>query len=168
MQAKYKQPRATKMWDLTIWILFFFIYCMCCSLFSWHFPRVFAVWLKFGSCELIDGVDACQAAENCHIFKHQMVVLDILHDIYYICTLHPSWSISKLEERTIFHASTVPPLWMASRSEKLWRCSPTCGPHCCGAIPKAILEQEKRDLRQQASNQESSTSNQVYICIYRW
>eukprot|EP00438_Fugacium_kawagutii_P009169 Skav206210 [mRNA] locus=scaffold1844:465441:473682:- [translate_table: standard] len=30
-------------------------------------------------------------------------------------------------------------------SEKLWRCSATCGPHCCGAIPKAVLEQEKQD-----------------------
>ena len=28
---------------------------------------------------------------------------------------------------------------LSSRAAKLWRCSPNCGPHCCGEIPDSLL-----------------------------
>eukprot|EP00439_Symbiodinium_sp_Y106_P085071 s357_g27.t1 len=30
-----------------------------------------------------------------------------------------------------------------STSEKLWKCSPTCGPHCCGRVPEALREENQ-------------------------
>ena len=47
MQAKYKQPRATKMWDLTIWILFFFIYVLFSFFlaFSSSFCSLIEIWV---------------------------------------------------------------------------------------------------------------------------
>ena len=40
------------------------------------------------------------------------------------------------------------------RCEKLWRCSPGCGPHCCGAIPEAL--QEKRAALPQKAPREAA------------
>lgn len=36
-------------------------------------------------------------------------------------------------------------LW--TRAAKLWRCSPNCGPHCCGEIPDSLLLEKAQPWR---------------------
>ena len=38
-------------------------------------------------------------------------------------------------------------LTWSPRAAKLWRCSPNCGPHCCGEIPDSLLLEKAQPWR---------------------